>query len=71
MASSCASEVKPGRFSIPCEPISSVMRVLLYPALSVADTCSLYFTFFLSLDNKADSSSAVSGCSVKGRWPPC
>ena len=74
MAISCASEVKPGRCSIPCEPISSVMRVVLYPALSVADTSSLNVTSFLSLASltiKQTVSSAASGCSVKGGWPPC
>ena len=49
MASSCARLVKPGRCGIPCEPTSSVMRVVLYLACSVADTNSLYFASFFSL----------------------
>ena len=74
MASSCDNVVKPGRCGIPREPISSVVRVVLYLALSVADTSSLNVTSFLSLASlmiKQTVSSAASGCSVKGRWPPC
>ena len=72
--SSCASVVKPGRCGILHEPISSVVRVVLYPAFSVADTSSLNVTSFLSLVSltiKQTVSSAASGWSVKGRWPPC
>ena len=41
--------MKLGRCSIPCEPTSSVMGVVLYLAHSVADTSSPYFVSFVSL----------------------
>ena len=49
MASLCAEVVKPGRCSILCEATSSVMGVVLYLALSFADTSSPYFVAFFSL----------------------
>ena len=65
----CASVVKPGRCAIPREPISSVMRVVLYPALSVVDTSSPYFTSFLSLASSNDvSKQTVSSASHNCFW---
>ena len=48
MNSSCASWMKPGGCGTPREPISSVIRVVLYPALSALITRSWYLVSFLS-----------------------
>ena len=62
--------MKPGRCGAPREPISSVIRVVLYPALSVLVTRSWYLVSFLSAAASNDiSKQTVSSMITSCFWP--
>ena len=68
MPSLCASLVMLGRYGTTCEPIWSVIRVVLYPAFAALAMRSLYFVSFLSPAASNDVSKQRAS-SVSGRCP--